>query len=191
MGGMIAMDIRQTTINNIRTLAADTVQKAKSGHPGAPMGMAPMAYAVWMNQMKHNPKDPTWPDRDRFVLSSGHASSLIYCLLHLTGYGLTMDDMKQFRQWGSKTPGHPEYRHTVGVETTTGPLGQGVANAVGFAIAETMLAAHFNRPNFPIVDHRVYAFCGAGCMMEGISSEACSLAGTLKLGKLTLLYDDN
>ena len=117
------MDIRQTTINNIRTLAADTVQKAKSGHPGAPMGMAPMAYAVWMNQMKHNPKDPTWPDRDRFVLSSGHASSLIYCLLHLTGYGLTMDDMKQFRQWGSKTPGHPEYRHTVGVETTTGPLG--------------------------------------------------------------------
>ena len=188
---MIAMDIRQTTINNIRTLAADTVQKAKSGHPGAPMGMAPMAYAVWMNQMKHNPKDPNWPDRDRFVLSSGHASSLIYCLLHLTGYGLTLDDMKQFRQWGSKTPGHPEYRHTVGVETTTGPLGQGVANAVGFAIAETMLAAHFNRPNFPIVDHRVYAFCGDGCMMEGIASEACSLAGTLKLGKLTLLYDDN
>ena len=181
---MITMDIRQTTINNIRTLAADTVQKANSGHPGAPMGMAPMAYAVWMSAMKHNPKDPTWPDRDRFVLSSGHASSLIYCLLHLTGYGLTMDDMKQFRQWGSKTPGHPEYRHTVGVETTTGPLGQGVANAVGFAIAETMLAAHFNRPNFPIVDHRVYAFCGDGCMMEGIASEACSLAGTLKLGKL-------
>ena len=185
------MDIRQTTINNIRTLAADTVQKAKSGHPGAPMGMAPMAYAVWMNQMKHNPKDPNWPDRDRFVLSSGHASSLIYCLLHLTGYGLTMDDMKQFRQWGSKTPGHPEYRHTVGVETTTGPLGQGVANAVGFAIAETMMAAHFNRPGFPVVDHRVYAFCGDGCMMEGIASEAASLAGTLELGKLTLLYDDN
>ncbi len=188
---MITMDIRQTTINNIRTLAADTVQKAKSGHPGAPMGMAPMAYAVWLNQMKHNPKDPAWPDRDRFVLSSGHASSLIYCMLHLTGYGLTMDDMKQFRQWGSKTPGHPEYRHTVGVETTTGPLGQGVANSVGFAIAETMLAAHFNRPGFPVVDHRVYAFCGDGCMMEGIASEACSLAGTLKLGKLTLLYDDN
>ena len=185
------MDIRQTTINNIRTLAADTVQKAKSGHPGAPMGMAPMAYAVWMNQMKHNPKNPNWPDRDRFVLSSGHASSLIYCLLHLTGYGLTLDDMKQFRQWGSKTPGHPEYRHTVGVETTTGPLGQGVANAVGFAIAETMLAAHFNRPNYPVVDHRVYAFCGDGCMMEGIASEAASLAGTLELGKLTLLYDDN
>ncbi len=185
------MDIRQLTINNIRTLAADTVQKANSGHPGAPMGMAPMAYAVWMQAMKHNPKDPQWPDRDRFVLSSGHASSLIYCLLHLTGYGLTLDDLKQFRQWGSKTPGHPEYRHTVGVETTTGPLGQGVANAVGFAIAETMMAAHFNRPDFPIVDHRTYAFCGDGCMMEGIASEACSLAGTLKLGKLTLLYDDN
>ena len=185
------MDIRQLTVNNIRTLAADTVQKANSGHPGAPMGMAPMAYAVWMNEMKHNPKDPAWPDRDRFVLSSGHASALIYSMLHLTGYGLTMDDMKQFRQWGSKTPGHPEYRHTVGVETTTGPLGQGVANAVGFAIAETMLAAHFNRPDFPIVDHRVYAFCGDGCMMEGIASEAASLAGTLKLGKLTLLYDDN
>ncbi len=185
------MDIQMKTVNNIRTLAADTVQKAKSGHPGAPMGMAPMAYAVWLNQMVHNPKDPTWVNRDRFVLSSGHASALIYTMLHLTGYGLEMDDLKQFRQWGSKTPGHPEYRHTVGVETTTGPLGQGVANAVGFAIAETMLAAHFNRPNFPVVDHRVYAFCGDGCMMEGISSEAASLAGTLKLGKLTLLYDDN
>lgn len=185
------MDIQMKTVNNIRTLAADTVQKANSGHPGAPMGMAPMAYAVWLNQMVHNPKDPNWVNRDRFVLSSGHASALMYTMLHLTGYGLTMDDLKQFRQWGSKTPGHPEYRHTVGVETTTGPLGQGVANAVGFAIAETMLAAHFNRPNFPVVDHRVYAFCGDGCMMEGIASEAASLAGTLKLGKLTLLYDDN
>ena len=185
------MDIRQKTINNIRTLAADTVQKANSGHPGAPMGMAPMAYAVWIKEMKHNPKDPAWKDRDRFVLSSGHASSLIYTMLHLTGYGLTLEDMQQFRQWGSKTPGHPEYRHTVGVETTTGPLGQGVANAVGFAIAETMMAAHFNRPGFPVVDHRVYAFCGDGCMMEGIASEASSLAGTLELGKLTLLYDDN
>ena len=184
-------DMMQKTINNIRTLAADTVQKAKSGHPGAPMGMAPMAYAVWMSAMNHNPADPAWLNRDRFVLSSGHASALIYSLLHLFGYGLTMDDLKQFRQWGSKTPGHPEYRHTVGVETTTGPLGQGVANAVGFAIAETMMAAHFNRPNFPVVDHRVYCFCGDGCMMEGISSEAASLAGTLKLGKLTLLYDDN
>ncbi|MBQ9263796.1 MAG: transketolase [Clostridia bacterium] len=185
------MDIRQTTINNIRTLAADTVQKANSGHPGAPMGMAPLAYALWMHEMKHNPKNPAWKNRDRFVLSSGHASALLYTLLHLTGYGLEMDDLKQFRQWGSKTPGHPEYRHTVGVETTTGPLGQGVANAVGFAIAETMVAAHFNRPNFPVMDHRVYAVCGDGCLMEGISSEAASLAGTLKLGKLTLLYDDN
>ena len=185
------MDIQQKTVNNLRVLAADTVQKANSGHPGAPMGMAPMAYALWMKEMKHNPADPAWQDRDRFVLSAGHASALLYSLLHLTGYGLTMDDLKSFRQWGSKTPGHPEYRHTVGVETTTGPLGQGVANAVGFAIAETMLAAHFNRPGFPIVYHRVYALCGDGCMMEGISSEAASLAGTLKLGKLTLLYDDN
>ena len=185
------MDIRQTTINNIRTLAADAVQKANSGHPGAPMGMAPLAYALWMNEMKHNPKNPAWHDRDRFVLSSGHASALLYSMLHLSGYELSMDDLKNFRQFGSKTPGHPEYRHTPGVETTTGPLGQGIANAVGFAIAETMLAAHFNRPGFPVVDHRVYAICGDGCMMEGIASEAASLAGTLKLGKITLLYDDN
>ncbi len=184
-------EIMQKTINNIRILAADAVQKANSGHPGAPMGMAPMAYAVWMNAMRHNPADPNWLNRDRFVLSSGHASALLYSLLHMLGYGLSMDDLKQFRQWGSKTPGHPEYRHTAGVETTTGPLGQGVANAVGFAIAETMLAAHFNRPGFPLVDHRTYCFCGDGCMMEGIASEAASLAGTLKLGKLTLLYDDN
>ena len=185
------MDIRQKTVNTIRVLAADTVQKANSGHPGAPMGMAAMAYALWMEEMSHNPKNPTWKNRDRFVLSSGHASALIYTMLHLTGYGLEMDDLKQFRQWGSKTPGHPEYRHTVGIETTTGPLGQGVANAVGFAIAETMMAAKFNRPGFPVVDHRTYAFCGDGCLMEGISGEAASLAGTLKLGKLTLMYDDN
>ncbi|MBQ9942869.1 MAG: transketolase [Clostridia bacterium] len=185
------MDIRQKTVNTIRVLAADTVQKANSGHPGAPMGMAGMAYALWMEQMNHNPKNPAWKNRDRFVLSSGHASALIYTMLHLTGYGLEMDDLKQFRQWGSKTPGHPEYRHTVGIETTTGPLGQGVANAVGFAIAETMMAAKFNRPGFPVVDHRTYAFCGDGCLMEGISAEAASLAGTLELGKLTLLYDDN
>ncbi len=184
-------DMAMKTINSIRILSADTVQKAKSGHPGAPMGMAPLAYALYQYQLKANPADPKWPDRDRFVLSSGHASALLYSLLHLYGYGLTMDDMKQFRQWGSLTPGHPEYRHTVGVETTTGPLGQGVANAVGFAIAETMMAAHFNREGFPVVDHRTYAICGDGCMMEGISSEAASLAGTLKLGKLTLLYDDN
>ncbi|MBR6809669.1 MAG: transketolase, partial [Clostridia bacterium] len=182
---------RQKTVNTIRVLAADTVQKANSGHPGAPMGMAAMAYALWMDQMTHNPKNPAWKNRDRFVLSSGHASALIYTMLHLTGYGLEMDDLKQFRQWGSKTPGHPEYRHTVGIETTTGPLGQGVANAVGFAIAETMMAAKFNRPGFPVVDHRTYAFCGDGCLMEGISAEAASLAGTLELGKLTLLYDDN
>ncbi len=184
-------DIREQTVNTIRILSAQTVQKAKSGHPGAPMGMAPLAYALYQYQLKANPADPKWPDRDRFVLSSGHASALIYSLLHLYGYGLKMDDLKQFRQWGSLTPGHPEYNHTAGVETTTGPLGQGVANAVGFAIAETMMAAHFNREGFPVVDHRTYAVCGDGCMMEGISSEAASLAGTLQLGKLTLLYDDN
>jgi len=184
------MDIQQKTINTIRALSVDMVQKANSGHPGAPMGMAAMAYAVWAEAMCHNPKDPKWQNRDRFVLSNGHASALIYSLLHLFGYGLTMEDLKQFRQWGSKTPGHPEV-HTAGVETTTGPLGQGIANAVGFAIAETMLAAKFNRPDFPVVDHRVFAFCGDGCMMEGVAAEAASLAGTLKLGKLTVLYDDN
>ena len=178
-------------INTIRVLAADAVQKANSGHPGAPMGMAPMAYALWQKEMRHSPRNPKWPNRDRFVLSSGHASALLYTLLHLYGYGLTMDDLKAFRQWGSKTPGHPEYGHTVGVETTTGPLGQGVANAVGFAMAEAHLAAKFNRPDFPIVDHYTYAICGDGCMMEGIASEAASLAGTLGLGKLILLYDDN
>ena len=178
-------------INTIRVLAADAVQKANSGHPGAPMGMAPMAYALWQKEMRHSPRNPKWPNRDRFVLSKGHASALLYTLLHLYGYGLTMDDLKAFRQWGSKTPGHPEYGHTVGVETTTGPLGQGVANAVGFAMAEAHLAAKFNRPGFPIVDHYTYAICGDGCMMEGIASEAASLAGTLGLGKLILLYDDN
>lgn len=186
---MTPMDKR--CIDTIRVLAADTVQKAKSGHPGAPMGMAPMAYALWQKEMRHNPKNPSWQNRDRFVLSSGHASALLYTLLHLYGYGLTMDDLKQFRQWGSKTPGHPEYRHTAGVETTTGPLGQGVANAVGFAMAEAHLAAKFNRPGYEIVNHYTYAVCGDGCMMEGISSEAASLAGTLGLGKLILLYDDN
>ena len=153
--------------------------------------MAPMAYALWADVMNHNPANPAWSNRDRFVLSSGHASALIYSLLHLFGYGLSMDELKRFRQWDSKTPGHPEYGLTAGVETTTGPLGQGIANAVGFSIAETMLAAKFNREGYPLVDHYTYAFCGDGCMMEGISSEACSLAGTLKLGKLVLLYDDN
>ncbi len=185
------MNITEKTINTIRVLAADTVQKANSGHPGAPMGMAPMAYAVWAQAMKHNPKNPLWKDRDRFVLSSGHASALLYTLLHLFGYGLPMEELQSFRQWGSKTPGHPEYGHTVGVETTTGPLGQGIANAVGFAMAETMLAAKFNKPGFEVVDHYTYCFCGDGCMMEGISGEASSLAGTLKLSKLILLYDDN
>lgn len=185
------MDIQQKTINTIRALSVDMVQKANSGHPGAPMGMAAMAYAVWADAMCHNPKHPKWDNRDRFVLSNGHASALLYSMLHLSGYELTMDDLKQFRQWGSKTPGHPECTHTPGVETTTGPLGMGVANAVGFAIAETMLAAKFNKPEFPVVDHRVFAFCGDGCMMEGIASEAAALAGTMKLGKLTILYDDN
>ena len=185
------MKIEETTINTIRMLSADMVQKANSGHPGAPMGMAPMAYALWFHAMKHDPKHPEWQDRDRFVLSNGHASALLYSLLHITGYGLPMDEIKQFRQWNSLTPGHPEFGHTVGVETTTGPLGQGFSNAVGLAMAETMLAAHFNRSDFALVDHRTYAFAGDGCMMEGITSEAASLAGTLKLSKLTVLYDDN
>ncbi len=188
---MATQKIDSLCINTIRTLSADTVQKANSGHPGTPMGAAPAAYALWMKEMRHNPANPDWVNRDRFVLSAGHASSLIYSLLHLFGYGLTIDDLKQFRQWGSKTPGHPEYRHTVGVEVTTGPLGQGIANAVGFALAETHLAAKFNRPGFPVVDHMTYALCGDGCMMEGIASEAASLAGTLALGKLTVIYDDN
>jgi len=183
--------IDNLTINTIRLLSADTVQKANSGHPGLPMGAAPAAYAVWAEHMKHNPQNPAWRDRDRFVLSAGHGSSLLYSLLHIFGYGLTMDDMKQFRQWNSLTPGHPEYRHTVGVEVTTGPLGQGIANAVGFAWAENYLAAKFNRADCAIVDHYTYALCGDGCMMEGISAEAASLAGTLGLGKLILLYDSN
>lgn len=183
--------IDKLCVNAIRVLAAEAVQQANSGHPGMPMGAADMAYALWATQMKHNPKDPQWIDRDRFVLSSGHGSMLEYSLLHLFGYGLSMDEIKRFRQWGSLTPGHPEYKHTVGVETTTGPLGQGIANAVGFAIAEAHLAAKFNRPGYPVVDHHTYCILGDGCMMEGISGEACSLAGTLKLNKLIALYDDN
>lgn len=185
------MNISEKTINTIRILSADMVQKAKSGHPGAPMGMAPMAYSLWAEKMNHNPSNPNWVNRDRFVLSAGHASALLYSLLHLFEYGLPMDEIKNFRQWGSKTPGHPEYKHTVGVETTTGPLGQGLANGVGFAIAETMLADKFNREGFNLIDHYTYVIAGDGCMMEGIASEAASLAGTLKLGKLVLLYDSN
>ncbi len=175
----------------IRALAMDAVQKANSGHPGAPMGMAEIAEVLWRRHLRHNPANPKWADRDRFVLSNGHGSMLIYALLHLTGYDLSIDDLKNFRQFHSRTAGHPEYGMTPGVETTTGPLGQGIANAVGFAVAERALAAEFNRPGHTIVDHHTYAFLGDGCMMEGISHEACSLAGTLGLGKLIAFYDDN
>jgi transketolase len=184
-------DLDQTCVNTIRTLAIDGVQKANSGHPGMPMGMADAAYVLWTQFMKHNPADPLWPDRDRFVLSAGHGSMLIYSLLHLTGYDLPMEQLQQFRQWNSQTPGHPEYGHAPGVETTTGPLGQGFANGVGFALAERMLAAEFNRPDFPIVDHYTYAIVSDGDLMEGISHEAASIAGHLGLGKLIYLYDDN
>ena len=183
--------IDQQAINTIRVLSAEMIQKAKSGHPGLPLGAAPTAYALWAGAMRHNPSNPNWPDRDRFVLSAGHGSALLYSMLHLFGYGLTMDDLKQFRQKDSLTPGHPEYGHTVGVEITTGPLGQGIANAVGFAWAEQFLAARFNKPGYDLVDHYTYALCGDGCLMEGIAAEAASLAGTLKLGKLIVLYDSN
>lgn len=185
------MTTRKTLANAIRFLSMDAVQKAKSGHPGAPMGMADIAEVLWRDYLNHNPSNPGWVDRDRFVLSNGHGSMLIYSLLHLTGYDVSIDDLKNFRQLHSKTPGHPEYGYTPGVETTTGPLGQGIANAVGFAIAERTLAAQFNRPGHDIVDHYTYVFMGDGCMMEGISHEVCSLAGTLKLGKLIAFYDDN
>ena len=177
--------------NAIRALAMDAVQQANSGHPGAPMGMADIAVALWGRHLKHNPANPHWADRDRFVLSNGHASMLIYALLHLTGYDLPMSELRNFRQLGSKTPGHPEVGVTPGVETTTGPLGQGLGNAVGMALAEKLLAAEFNRPGHPVVDHRTYAFLGDGCLMEGISHEACALAGAWKLNKLIALYDDN
>ena len=177
--------------NAIRALAMDAVQAAKSGHPGAPMGMADIAEVLWNRLMRHNPANPDWPNRDRFVLSNGHGSMLIYALLHLTGYELSTEDLKQFRQLHSKTPGHPEYGYTPGVETTTGPLGQGIANAVGMALAERTLAAQFNRDGHTIVDHHTWVFLGDGCLMEGVSHEACSLAGTLGLGKLIAVYDDN
>jgi transketolase len=181
----------QDCINTIRFLAADAVQKANSGHPGAPMGAAPMAYVLWDRFLKFNPHSPFWPDRDRFVLSAGHASMLLYSLLHLTGYELTLEELKHFRQWGSHTPGHPEYDPARGVEVTTGPLGQGISHAVGMAIAEAHLAARFNRPGHMIVDHCTYVLASDGDLMEGVASEACSLAGHLRLGKLIVLYDDN
>ena len=181
----------ELSINTIRFLAVDAVQKAGSGHPGAPMGAAPMAYILWDRFLKHNPADSRWPDRDRFVLSAGHASMLLYALLHLSGYPLSLEEIRQFRQWGSQTPGHPEYGHTPGAEMTTGPLGQGLASGIGMAVAERWLGEHYNRPDHRIIDHRVYAIVSDGDLMEGVSSEAASLAGTLGLGKIVYLYDDN
>ncbi|MEG1200990.1 MAG: transketolase, partial [Comamonas sp.] len=181
----------QNMANAIRALAMDAVQQANSGHPGAPMGMADMAVALWSKHLKHNPANPQWINRDRFILSNGHGSMLIYALLHLTGYNLPMEELKNFRKLHSKTPGHPEVDVTPGIETTTGPLGQGLTNSVGFALAEKMLAAEFNRPGHDVVDHHTYVFLGDGCLMEGISHEACALAGAWKLNKLIALYDDN
>src|SRR5258706_15228389 len=183
--------IDQLSVNTIRTLSMDMVQKANSGHPGLPMGAAAMAYALWDRILQHNPRDPHWPDRDRFILSAGHGCALIYSLLHLTGYDLPLDELKRFRQIHSKTPGHPEYGLTSGIETTTGPLGQGFATGVGMAMAGRYLASVFNRPGHEIVDHYTYAICSDGDLMEGVSYESASLAGHLKLGKLIYLYDDN
>lgn len=188
---MSSTQLDQICINTIRTLAIDGVQKAKSGHPGMPMGTAPMAYVLWTKFLKHNPTNPRWSNRDRFVLSAGHGSMLLYSLLHLTGYDLPMEELQKFRQLGSKTPGHPEFGHTAGVETTTGPLGQGFANGIGMAVAQKYLCATFNKPNFPIIDYFIYGICGDGDLMEGVASEAASLAGHLKLGNIIYLYDDN
>ena len=186
-----ATQLDQQCINTLRFLSVDMVQQANSGHPGLPLGAAPMAYVLWTRWLRHNPRNPHWANRDRFVLSAGHGSALLYSLLHLTGYDLTLDDLRQFRQWGSKTPGHPERGHTPGVETTTGPLGQGFGNAVGMAIAEAQLAALYNRPDLPLIDHHTYVMVGDGDLMEGVAAEAASLAGHLRLGKLICLYDDN
>ena len=185
------MNINQKAVNALRILSADQVQKANSGHPGLPLGAAPIAYSLWANNMNHNPQNPNWENRDRFILSAGHGSSLLYSLLHMFGYGLSLEDLKSFRQFGSLTPGHPEYKHTAGVESTTGPLGAGVSTAVGMAMAEAHLAAKFNKDGYPIVDHYTYALTGDGCLMEGVAYEALSLAGTLKLDKLIVLYDSN
>lgn len=188
---MTVANIHETAVNTIRSLSIDAINKANSGHPGMPLGSAPMAYQLWVHHMNHNPENPHWFNRDRFVLSAGHGSMLLYSLLHLSGYDLSMDDLKNFRQWGSKTPGHPEFGHTAGVDATSGPLGQGIAMAVGMAMAEVHLAAKYNRPSLNVVDHFTYSICGDGCLMEGVSAEAASLAGHLKLGKLITLYDSN
>src|SRR5881398_117812 len=184
-------ELDQLCINTIRALSLDAVQRAESGHPGLPLGCAPLAYALWTRFMRHNPRDPKWRGRDRFLLSAGHGSMLLYSLLYLTGYDLPLEELKRFRQWGSKTPGHPERGHTVGVEVATGPLGQGFANGGGMAMAEAWLAARFNRPGHTIIDHHTYAICGDGDLMEGVTQEAASLAGHLRLGKLIYLYDHN
>src|SRR6188508_2476028 len=185
------MPSRREVANAIRALSMDAVQKANSGHPGMPMGMADIAQVLWADYLRHNPGNPSWPDRDRFVISNGHGSMLLYSLLYLTGYPMPLEALKNFRQLGYPTAGHPEVEHHLGIETTTGPLGQGLANAVGMALAERNLAATFNRPGIEIVDHRTWVFLGDGCLMEGISHEACSLAGTLGLGRLIAFYDDN
>jgi transketolase len=185
------MPSRRDLANAIRALSMDAVQQANSGHPGMPMGMADIAEVLWNDFLRHNPANPRWPNRDRFVVSNGHGSMLLYSLLHLTGYPLSMDEIRNFRQFGYRTAGHPEYEPELGIETTTGPLGQGIANAVGMALAERCLAARYNRPGFEVVDHHTWVFTGDGCLMEGVSHEACSLAGTLGLGKLIVFYDDN
>src|SRR3989442_1290198 len=184
-------DLDTLCINTIRTLSLDAVQKAESGHPGLPLGAAPMAYVLWTRFLRHNPQNPKWENRDRFLLSAGHGSMLLYSLLHLTGYDLSLDEIKSFRQWGSKTPGHPENVLTAGVEITTGPLGQGFANGVGMAMGAAHLASRFNQKDFSLIDHHIYAIVSDGDLMEGVASEAASLAGHLKLGKLIYLYDDN
>lgn len=187
----VAQNIDTLAVNTIRTLSIDAINRANSGHPGLPMGAAPMAYALWANHLAHNPENAKWFNRDRFVLSAGHGSSMLYSLLHLTGYNVTIEDLKNFRKINSKTPGHPEAGHTDGVEATTGPLGQGIATAVGMAMAEAHLSAKFNQEKFPVVDHYTYALVGDGCLMEGVSYEAMSMAGHMKLGKLVVLYDSN
>ena len=184
-------EFQKKLINTIRFLAADAIQQANSGHPGLPMGTAPSAFTIWTRHLRHNPANPTWPNRDRFILSGGHGSMLLYALLYLTGYDLNLEEIKNFRQWGSRTPGHPEFGLTPGVETTTGPLGQGFANGVGMAIAEAHLAKVYNRPGFDVINHYIYGIVTDGDLMEGVASEAASLAGTLRLGKLIYLYDDN